>query len=224
MRMVCESYGLYYQFRENMTVELLIDSADMFRTFVTRLWSQYTTNEDFIVFSEEEKEVRLEKIGDIILNPLQIDINNRKIITKIYQEMIQDSLDSRHEQMFGLMTQMERFIIDACESSEYPLTYDTNPNMVELLKLYNVRVDNSDMDLQSRIIAYVKLAHRVLNTSLFIFVNIKSFFSDEVLDMILQSLHYEKVNILLIERNETPCLSSQTRIIIDKDACVIYDT
>ena len=224
MRMVCESYGLNYQFRENTTVELLIDSADIFRTFVTLLWNQYTTSEDFIVFSEGDKEIRLDKSGDIILDPLQIDVNNRRIITKIHQEIIQDSLDNRQEQLSVLLTQMERFIIDSCERSEYLLTYDTTPNMGELLKLFNVHVDNTDMDMQSRIIAYVKLVHRVLNVSLFVFVNIKSFFSDEILEMIFRTLNYEKVNILLIERHETPCLANQTRIIIDKDACVIYDS
>ena len=42
--------------------------------------------------------------------------------------------------------------------------------------------------------------------------------------MIFRTLNYEKVNILLIERHETPCLANQTRIIIDKDECVIYDS
>ncbi len=224
MRMVCESCGLNYQFRENTPVELLIDSPDIFQDFVTDLWRQFTENDEFIIFSEADKEMRLDKVGDIILDPLQIDINNRKIITKIYQDVIQESQDNYQEQMSVLQMQMEQFVINACENSEFTLTYDANPNMAEVLKMYNVRVDNSDMDMLSRILTYIKLAHRVLNTSLFIFVNLKAFFSDDMLDKLFRTLQYEKVNILLIERFDTPCVAMQTRIIIDKDSCVIYDS
>lgn len=224
MRMVCEAYGLNYQFRENNTVELLIDSADIFQVFVSRLWNQYIANEDFIIFSETDKEVRLDKIGDIILNPIQIDNNNRKIITQIYQDLMQESMDNNQELLYDLQTQMEQFIIEICDHSEYQLTYDANPNMTDLLKMYNVRVDNTDMDMLSRIIEYVKLAHRVLNISLFIFVNLRTYFSDDTLEQLFQTLQYEKIHILLIERHETSCLAAQTRIIIDKDSCVIYDS
>ena len=79
------------------------------------------------------------------------------------------------------------------------------------------------MDVATKIINYIHLAHRVLNTSLFIFINLKSYFSNEDLELLYQTLLYEKVTILLIERYESTKLSFEKHLIIDNDACVIYD-
>ena len=65
MRMVCNEYGLDYLFKENVAAELLLDSPELFFSFISRLLGQYN-GEDFIIFSESDKELHLNKIGEII--------------------------------------------------------------------------------------------------------------------------------------------------------------
>lgn len=222
MRMVCNEYGLDYLFKENVAAELLLDSPELFFSFISRLLGQYN-GEDFIIFSESDKELHLNKIGEIITNPFQIDLNNRKLLTKIIEDTLKEYQEHCSEKMLQLQSDIERFIINVCDSSDYALTYKDNPVFTELMKLYNVHVDSSNMDIVSKLVYYVKLSHRVLNTSLFIFVNLKAYFSNEALELFLQTLSYEKVYIMLIERYDSSLVYNERRIIIDRDACIIYD-
>ena len=221
--MICKEYGINILLDENYITELLIESPNMFLPFMTKLWQQYRGEEDFIIFSQFDKELHLDKVAEIVSDPFQIDVNNRKILVKIYQNIVKEMQEKNLEQMWKLQSLMEKYVIEVCETSEFLLTYDANPDFIDLLKMYNVHVDNTEMDLVSRIIAYVKLSHRVLNTSLYIFVNLKSYFSNEILEKLYQTLCYEKINILLIERYDRGALDLERRIIIDKDACVIYE-
>lgn len=222
MRMVCHEYGLDYLFKENVAAELLLDSPELFFSFISRLLGQYN-GEDFIIFSESDKELHLNKIGEIITNPFQIDLNNRKLLTKIIEDTLKEYQEHCPEKMLQLQSDIERFIINVCDSSDYALTYNDDPVFTELMKLYNVHVDSSNMDIVSKLVYYVKLSHRILNTSLFIFVNLKAYFSNEALELFLQTLSYEKVYIMLIERYDSSLVYNERRIIIDRDACVIYD-
>ena len=116
---------------------------------------------------------------------------------------------------------MERFVIEICGHSDYALTYDSILEIVDVLKMFNVHIDDTEITLAERIISYIKLSHRVLNVSLFIFTGLKAFFTEEVLEQLLQTLSYEKVNILLLERYDSKLLEHENRIILDRDACII---
>lgn len=223
MRIVCNSYGLDLLLEENCVTELLIDSPEHFQSFLYGLLEQYNGGDDYIIISEADKNLRLNKVAEIITDPFHVDVNNRKILTQLYCSMIRESMDTNLEMMLQLQTAMEKFVIEVCEQSEYSLSYNSNPDFSDLLKLYNVHIDIDGLDLASKLLSYIKLSHRILNTSLYIFVNLKAFFSNEVLEQLFKTICYEKVNILLVERYDSSVLEHEKRVIIDKDACIIYD-
>ena len=222
MRLSCPEYDLNYLFEENKATEFLIDSPDKYQEIISKLIAQFNGEDDSFVFSENDKELKLDKIADIILSPFQIENNNRKILAKIYQESIKEQQATNSELIQQLQSYMERFVIEICEHSDYALTYDSNPEVVDVLKMFNVHVDDSEIDLAERIISYIKLSHRVLNVSLFVFAGLRAYFTDDVLDQILQTLSYEKVCVLLIERYDSKLLEHENRIILDRDDCIIY--
>ena len=222
MRLACPEYDLNYLFEENKATEFLIDSPDKYQEIISKLIAQFNGEDDSFVFSENDKELKLDKIADIILSPFQIENNNRKILAKIYQESIKEQQATNSELIQQLQSYMERFVIEICEHSDYALTYDSNPEVVDVLKMFNVHVDDSEIDLAERIISYIKLSHRVLNVSLFVFAGLRAYFTDDVLDQILQTLSYEKVCVLLIERYDSKLLEHENRIILDRDDCIIY--
>ena len=117
MRMASSEYDLNYLFEENKATEFLIDTPEKYQEIINKLLAQLKGEDDSIVFSENDKEVRLDKNADIILSPFQIDINNRKILAKIYQEAIKEQQDTNTELMQQLHSYMERFVIEICEHS-----------------------------------------------------------------------------------------------------------
>ncbi|SDZ88730.1 CRISPR-associated protein Csn2 [Oribacterium sp. KHPX15] len=223
MKFFCDKYNLEYDFEENKVTVLTIDSSAHFRDFISRLWNQFNNAEDFLIVSNNGKEISLNKVADIISDPFSINLNNKKILSKIYHDIIQDIQENDLEDFLKMKLEVEQFIINICEKSDFNLSYEPKLEYSDLLKLYDVHIDVDDMELATKIINYIHLAHRVLNTSLFIFINLKSYFSNKDLELLYQTLLYEKINILVIERYDYLKLHFEKHLIIDNDACVIYD-
>ena len=223
MRLLCSAYNLKLDFPENEIQVLRIESSSIFLELVEMFWKQSQTGEGEFVYSRSNMEKRLDKEADLILNPFQIDINNRKILTKVYQELKENALGPHLEETLKVENHLEQFIIALCNDADYPLSYTENPDITSFFKLYEVKLDETDTDTIQRLVQYVKMMHRVLNTQLFIFVNLKDYFSNELLEELYRTLLYEKVGILLVERHESEKIVPERVTIIDKDACLIYD-
>lgn len=221
--MICREYNIDFEFRDNCIVEFLIESPEILQNFICGLLRQNDGGKDFIIFSENNKEVALNKASSIIIDPFHVEINNRKLLAKIHQDLIRDYQDSDMESILRLQNLIECFLLDVCEHSEYEMTYDNNIDMVDLLKLYNVRFDSNENDFACNLISYIKLAHRVLGHSVFVFINLKTFFSQNVIRDFYQTICYENIYIVLIERYDLYTTEREKRIIIDKDSCLIYD-
>ena len=68
-----------------------------FSKYLQELYEQCERKEGKFVLSDNDKELDLSKCVEIIGNPFAVDINNRKILGKLYAEL--DELSGK-EQMF----------------------------------------------------------------------------------------------------------------------------
>ena len=223
MKLICNRYGLEIEFRENEIQVLQIESSSLFLEITEMLWKQCETGEGEFVLSEAYKEKRLDKEAEVIVNPFRLDLNNRKILTKLYQELKESALGARLEETLKLENHLEQYIIGLCDDVDYPLTYKSEMDIIALLKMFEVKLDETDTDVIERLVQYVKLMHAVLKIQLFVFINFKDFFSEDVLEELYKTLLYEKIGLLLVERHESHSINKERLTIIDKDACVIYD-
>lgn len=223
MKLICNRYGLQIEFRENEIQVLQIESSSLFLEITEMLWKQCETGEGEFVLSEAYKEKRLDKEAEVIVNPFHLDLNNRKILTKLYQELKESALGTRLEETLKLENHLEQYIIGLCDDVDYPLTYKSEMDIIALLKMFEVKLDETDTDVIERLVQYVKLMHAVLKIQLFVFINFKDFFSEDVLEELYKTLLYEKIGLLLVERHESHSINKERLTIIDKDACVIYD-
>jgi CRISPR-associated protein Csn2 len=64
-------------------VEWIIESPDLFSIYVGELYRQFNKDEGKFVLSENNKEIDIAKYSEIIINPLSIEINNRKVLNNI---------------------------------------------------------------------------------------------------------------------------------------------
>lgn len=223
MRIVCPEYGLDFNVSECEVTELVIESSDNLLIFMERLLGQYKGEDSFWMLSQNGEELNFNKMVDIETNPFELNINNRKILSKVYQEMINDACDMNRNEIAELKMMMEKFIIDICASSEYRLEYNGNIDYIDLLKMFDVRISEENGDICECIVAYIKLMHRLINKSLFIFVNFRSVLSDFYMKTIYETLQYEQVAIIMIERVDYGFLDFEKRVIIDKDCCIINE-
>ena len=57
---------------------------------------------------------------------------------------------------------------------------------------------------------------------LFVFVNLRSYLTDEQMQELIKEVIYQEIQALFIENQERACLEGGMRYIIDKDYCEIF--
>ena len=67
--------------------EWIIEAAESFATFVYELKNQCDGIDGRYVLSDADKELGISKNMDIVFDIFSIDINSKKIINKLYEEM-----------------------------------------------------------------------------------------------------------------------------------------
>ncbi len=74
---------------KKVEIIIVIEDKKVFREYIGELYSQCMDLNDSgrFVLSNEEKEIKLSKKVEIILDFYSLDINNKKIITKVYNKL-----------------------------------------------------------------------------------------------------------------------------------------
>lgn len=186
-----------------------IDDQSIFRNF-------YVEPEANLMIVEFGTELRFE----IIRNPFDIDLNEKKAIQLLYKEIngsINRNFSSKYEE---LITQLISLIKET-----FP---DLNNSNVELCpeldrdKLYqalNIKycVDESFL---SNFVSYIKYKSYVTKHSIFITFNLKSFLTNYEYDALDDELSKEQI-ILIDLFSLINDRSNESKLIIDDDFCII---
>ena len=104
------------------------------------LSTQIDGSEGQFVLSEKNKELDLAKKAELIFDPLTVDINERKILNKLYMEL---SDLSKGEEMYiktvELLRHLQEYMLELEQCTEYILEFDQETDMSALLKAANIR-------------------------------------------------------------------------------------
>ena len=206
---------------ESPTV-LIIENRPLFSAITADLWDQACGIPGNIILSENNEQLKPEKVSTVIINPFSINYNEKRILNAAYKELSDIANDIFFEKIAETNSKIIS-ILDSIEKSvDFPVIYDIDLDFKSLLKAYNVKIDDQNSNLLDRIVSYTKLLHRICNISLFIFINLKSFFTDEQLNALYKEMLYENVILLDIESSDSNYhLSQENYVIIDKDLCII---
>jgi CRISPR type II-A-associated protein Csn2 len=172
---------------------------------------------------ENEKELNISKNLDLIINPLRLELNAKKIILRLY-DALKDEIVSpeNYEATRNIERDIQNYILQIISCVEYPVTYDLGINWTAILKALNVRIDEDTSPLES-LERYMRLAHEILNIKCFVIVNLKSYFVKEELIKLYKSSEYYKYSILLIESRQSEKISPYEKLfILDADHAEIW--
>ncbi|MEG0307590.1 MAG: type II-A CRISPR-associated protein Csn2 [Clostridium sp.] len=223
MKLVHPDFLFQIEFEESKITNIIIESPTIFENVICELYSQVLGNEGMWVLSENSTPMEIKKHSEIILNPFDLDINNKRILAKLYDNIknnvISTDLYIKWNQMYPHVVEViEAFIGDF----DYNLEYDDEIEIKEFLKLLNLRFTIDSVNSLEKIIDYMNLHNSILGTKLFVLVNIKSFYQQEKLQYLYEQAFYKKYKLLLIENKEYGKRNNnEIRYIIDKDGCVI---
>ena len=203
--------------------EWIIESPCVFSEYVLELNSQIAGGEGGFVLSEKDKELDLARKADIVFNPLTVEVNSRKILSKLYLEL---SDISKGETMYlktvELLRHLQEYMLDLEQCTEYILEFEQEMDVSALLKAVNVRYEISDMDFLERLIQYIKIMAAMAGIKVFMFVNLRSYLTDYQIQEVIKEMKYQDVRGMFIESQQKGCIEGVRQYIIDIDRCEIY--
>lgn len=224
MKLVYPDYTYQVVFQEEIINTVVIENQAEFTHLVGELTHQCNGGDGRFVLSEEDKILKIGSSVQCIINPMTLTLNTKRILDKIYEQLdgeIQSTelyLDEKdlHSIMYG-------FVQKVIDRQGYPLIYDEQMESKSVFKMMNLRWPEEDETLLSKIVDYMKLNQELLKCRVFVFVNLKSFLTEEELHLLYKTCLYEKYNLLLIESmDREEKFDSEKVLIIDKDCCEIY--
>lgn len=184
---------------------------------------QCENDEGRFVLSEEENEINLSKVSEIIMNPLGLELNQKKIINKLYSELVKTSMSEvMYEKTAELTRYIANYIMDLEDNADYTVQFSDRLDVSILLKAMDVKYEETEESLLEHLIRYIKLVVSLLNVRLIILVNIRSYLNDTQFDELIQEIKYQEIKVLFIENQGRGCAEGGMRYIIDKDGCEIY--
>ena len=202
--------------------EWIIESPELFTKYLCELCSQVNGSEGLFVLSEEDKELSISKVVEIISNPLTIDINDKKILTKIYNEL--QSL-ANDETMYlrtrEIVSALQEYFYELEHNYETTLVIDEDIELPALFRVLGVKTESDSLDFFEKLIQYIKIQNVILNKKLIVLVNIRSFLTNEQLEQLFLFMCHNEIKLLLYESIQRDFTESTKKYIIDVDQCEI---
>ncbi len=222
MKLIERELGLKVELKENIISVIILEDITLRLSLIDKLYLQLTGKDGNWILVENEKNYELSKYIELILEPFSLQLNNKKLKTKLYNEIGTIANDYFYSQGLELYSYICVYLENLLEKIPYPVKYKDEWNILELLKLYNIEIDEECNDICEKLFNYIKLMNQVCGIRIFITVNLKQYLTENQLLELYKFVRYSKIQLVLIEFNMyNKKIDGEDIYILDEDDCII---
>ena len=222
MRLVYPEMEIDLLIQELEPLILVVENPIYFTDMTETLWNQINGQDGKWILSDNGKTLKIDKKVDFIINPFSVTSNDRKILNKIYSELNAVALENYMVELSRVNAQIISLLDIISQTTPYPMVYNLDMDLTGIFKLYDVKVEEECTSLMEKLLSYIKLRHQVTGIDLFVFLNLKQYFSVDQIELLYEGCRYEQVGLLDIENHQYNYrLNSEKYLIIDEDLCII---
>lgn len=221
MKLVEREYGIEVDIKENIVSIIVLEDVKLRLPLINELFSQTSGKEGNWLLFENDKSFDLGKKVELILEPLTLTLNNKKVKTKLYQDIKTIAQDYCFSQGLEVHSQICNYLENMLDKLPYPVKYDEDWDVSEILKAYNVELVEEYDNIFEKLYNYIKLVNTVCGTDIFIMVNIKQYLTDDQITELYKMAAYGKIQLVLIEFSTNNKRDCEELYILDNDDCVI---
>lgn len=224
MKLVHPEWKHQIEFQEEKVPLLIIESSTLLCEYLEELNNQCNGVEGRFILSDNNDELPIEKIAFIEINLFEMDINSKRILSKLYVELKNIAMDEvLYMDTCQIISELGAYIEKIADETDYMITYEQEIDQTGILKLCNVKLQTQYTSMLEKIVDYIDVMQKICHMKLAIFVNLKSYLSEEEFEKLYTMIRYRKMNLLLIENREPEkLLVTEKKFIIDKTGCEIY--
>lgn len=221
MKLVEREYGIEVDIKENIVSIIVLEDVKLRLPLINELFSQTSGKEGNWLLFENDKSFDLGKKVELILEPLTLTLNNKKVKTKLYQDIKTIAQDYCFSQGLEVHSQICNYLENMLDKLPYPIKYDEDWDVSEILKAYNVELVEEYDNIFEKLYNYIKLVNTVCGTEIFVMVNIKQYLTDDQITELYKMAAYGKIQLVLIEFSINNKRDCEELYILDSDDCVI---
>ena len=193
----------------------------MFRKTIMDVYNQIIGNPGNLVLSENNQEIKFSKHVELINDYINIDLNDKKILIKLYTLLKDKSLED-YDSYCRISESISDYVQELLFDEEFDLIQIENIDPIDIFKGVSVKIDDSSMNVSEKLLEYITILEKFMNIRLFLFVNLKEFFNDEEIVQIYKRLLLNKTKFIIMQSKVTePIDCRETVYIIDEDLCEI---
>lgn len=221
MRLVCSDYGLDMELEENRVTVLVVENAKFITEIIGSLKNQITGEEGMFVLSDHNKIQKIDKKMNLIIDPFDVSINDRKIINKLYSRLgiiAPDYFQEKEKITADIISLLDEIVLASPFSN---LIYNLDYDWTEMFKGFNIRFEETGENLIEKLVEFIRIQASLLEIRVLCFVNLKSYLTQEEMEELYKAAFYNKINLVLIESIEKDKLENEQIYIVDKDRCLI---
>lgn len=223
MKLVHPDLQFQIEFTGHVIPVCTVESPVWLRKIQRELLDQQRGEEGKWVLSEEDQEIKINKSVELFLNPLQLEENQKRIMTAFLQSIERTATNDRYWKKGQELNSMIQIFFTELEM-EYPFDYHINSEIdfLALAKAMGIQINSDyESDLE-RLLQYCILSESMMHTKLFIFFHLHAYFTQKEISMFYQEILQRKWNVLLIESSVDWKIIGEKYYIIDADGCQIY--
>ena len=216
MKLVHSDLKMQLKFIENEAIVWVIEAPKRLRRYVKELWQQTEGGEGEFVLSANGKLLDIAKQMEFILNPLDIQVNEKRCWNKVCSQLKELAFAEQHyiktQQLF---TTIYRYFLSLEQDCEMEFCCDGELDFIQLLKATGIRLEECNDSLVEHLAQYMKAVTKLLKKKVIVFVNLSAFLEKEEVEQLIQQAFYLKVYVILIESREIDLEISKKCYIID---------
>lgn len=223
MKLVHPELGGQIIFGNEKPCRWIIESPKLFSVYTQELYRQSEGAEGKFVLSEGGKQESISKYVDIIFNPFAVNINDKKILNKLYSELSEMAAGAEmYMKTQEIKNSLLAYFLELEHDSPYILESDMELDILAIFKAIGIKFGDYAEDFIGNLNQYIKIMAELMNKKVIILVNIESYVSEVQLKQIMQNAAYNEIALLLIENVQRRLPDEMNQYIIDKDMCEIF--
>ena len=224
MKIINNNWQRQIVLEDNLIHTIVFENKKYYRENILELIRQHKGYEGRFILSNNNKELSFDKSSYFISDLFNIDINNKKIITKIYGELLKVVTDDIAE--YNKITSYIREYFETLVfNNNLDLEYNDEIEANSLLKLGDFKIQFEESDYLEKLIKFLKVLVELCNIKIIFVVGLCRVFSVEEVEKIYKEVCLNKINIINIESEyqnikKSDCYNELVYI-FDQDNCEI---
>lgn len=222
MKLACVEMERQIIFSSGQCAVWIIESPQLFAEYVQELYIQSAGGEGRFVLSDNDREISIDKYVEIVVNPFAVNINDKRILGKLYNELHKKAYaENMYLHTQKIISELNQYFAELEQQETYFLTLDDEIDITAIFKAIGITVESCADNFMQNIIQYIQLMAELLAKKAVIFVNLSSYAESEQMEEIIKAAAHNEIAILFLESSQKDFPKGVLQYIIDNDRCEI---